>query len=289
MKKSVLVIAGVLFGFFCLSAQDLPAYAIYNAEGKPVKWKKMKESLKDSDVVLFGEIHNDPIAHWLQLRLTLALFEINEEKIVLGAEMFETDNQLILDEYLDKFFDDKRFEAGARLWSNYQTDYRPLVLFAREQGIPFIATNIPRRYANMVFRNGFSMLDSLSAEAKQLIAPLPIPYDPDLPGYRNMLQMGMGHSADSENFPRSQAIKDATMAHFILENLEPDHIFIHFNGAYHSDNYEGIVWYLNTYREGLKISTISTVYQADIEEFEDDNLSKADFIIVVPEDMTKTY
>lgn len=289
MRQGILLIAGILFGLLSISAQDLPAYAIYNADGKPVKWKKMQEGLMDSDVVLFGEIHNDPIAHWLQLRLTHTLFDMNNGKVVLGAEMFESDNQLILDEYLDKLFDDKRFEAGARLWSNYQTDYKPLVLFARKNGLPFIATNIPRRYANMVFRGGFSTLDSLPAEAKELIAPLPVPYDPDLPGYRNMLQMGMGHSADSENFPRSQAIKDATMAHFILENMKPGHIFIHFNGAYHSDNQEGIVWYLNTYREGLRISTISTVYQQSLEELEEDNMAKADFIIVVPSDMTKTY
>jgi hypothetical protein len=141
----------------------------------------------------------------------------------------------------------------------------------------------------MVFRNGFSVLDSLSTEAKSLIAPLPIPYDPELPGYRNMMQMGMGHSENSENFPRSQAIKDATMAHFILKNLVPGFVFIHFNGAYHSDNYEGIGWYLNTYREGLSISTITTVSQDDIRELEEENLSKADFIIVVPSDMTTTY
>ena len=37
----------------------------------------------------------------------------------------------------------------------------------------------------------------------------------------------------------AQAMKDATMAHFILKNWEPGKTFLHFNGSYHSDNFQG--------------------------------------------------
>ena len=276
-----------------LSAQDKPAYRIFNSEGKPVTYADMIKSASGADVVFFGELHDDPIAHWLELEVSKSLFDQKKGNIVLGAEMFETDNQLLLDEYLKGVYDAARFEAEAKLWNNYKTDYKPLVEFARANGIPFIATNVPRRYANVVNRKGFEGLDSLSAEAKKYIAPLPLLYDPELKGYKDMLKMeGMGGPMQAHataNLPKAQALKDATMAHFILKNLVKDKIFIHFNGSYHSSNFEGIVWYLLKANPSLKITTIEAVRQKDVSEPEKGNLKKASFIITVPESMTRTY
>ncbi len=56
------------------------------------------------------------------------------------------------------------------------------------------------------------------------------------------------------------------MAWFIGKNRSPGQLFIHFNGAYHSDDFEGIYWYLNHYYPGLNIVTITTVSQKDISE-----------------------
>jgi hypothetical protein len=78
------------------------------------------------------------------------------------------------------------------------------------------------------------------------------------------------------------------MAHFILQNLKAGNTFIHFHGTYHSDNYEGIYWYLKQQRPDLKIVTINSSEQEDIEKLEDENKDKADFILVIPADMTKT-
>jgi len=68
----------------------------------------------------------------------------------------------------------------------------------------------------MVYKNGFEIVEDLVEEEQQWIAPLPIPYDADLPGYKAMLGMVEGH--DSENFPKAQAIKDATMGSRIVSN-----------------------------------------------------------------------
>ena len=149
-----------------------------------------------------------------------------------------------MDEYLSGDIKQKSFEAEAKLWNNYSTDYKPLVELAKENELRFVASNIPRRYASIVHKGGFEVLGNLSEEAKELIAPLPIEYDAELPCYKGMLEMkgGMGHV--NENLPKAQAIKDATMAHFILEDFNPGSLVIHFNGSYHSDNYESISWYL---------------------------------------------
>ncbi len=96
-----------------------------------------------------------------------------------------------------------------------------------------------------------------------------------------------GHGGD--NLPKAQAIKDATMAHFSLKYFQPGKLLIHFNGAYHSENYEGILWYLRRQAPQLKYATITTVSQKDLKKLVAENKGKADFIICVDEDMTTTY
>jgi len=51
----------------------------------------------------------------------------------------------------------------------------------------------------------------------------------------------------------------------------------------------GIIWYLNKYSPGLKITTITTILQDDIDKMGEDGAGKADFVIVVPISMTRTY
>ncbi len=245
----------------------------------------MIKELVKKDIVLFGELHNNPISHWLQYETTSDLNEKRE--LVLGAEMLEADNQLVLNEYLKDSITYKELDSLARLWPNYKTDYAPLVDYAKNNQIPFVATNIPRRYANMVFKGGFGTLDSLSVKEKEWIAPLPIPFDSELATYKNILVMMGEHG--SPNLVKAQATKDATMAHFILNNYEENHLFIHFNGAYHSDNYEGILWYLQRERTDLKYGTITTVSQDNVNKLLKENKNTADFIICVDSNMTTTY
>lgn len=264
--------------------QGKSPYQLFDKNGKKVTYKKLIKSSEKAEVLLFGEHHNNSIIHWLQLELTKDLAE--KKQLVLGAEMLEADNQKQVNQYLAGEINQKQLDSTARLWSNYNTDYKPLVDFAKEKKLQFIATNIPRRYASMVFKNDFQALDNLSEEEKSWMAPLPIPFDINLPGYKAMMEM-MAHAG--EKMPKAQAIKDATMAHFILKNLVDNSLFVHFNGTYHSDNFEGINWYLKKSNPGLKILTISTVEQENISKLEKENYSKADFILVVDADVTKTY
>ncbi|MGC8864390.1 MAG: ChaN family lipoprotein [Bacteroidales bacterium] len=271
---------------FIALAQDKPAYRLLHGDGSPATWNELTQKAASSQVILFGELHNNPICHWLQYELTADLFKKLGKQLVLGAEMFETDNQLLLDEYINQQISVKNFEAEAKLWPNYKTDYKPLVDFARENQLSFKGTNIPRRYAALVNKGGFEALGQLTPEALRLMAPLPMPYDSTLPGYRAMLNMG-GHA--SVNLPKAQAAKDATMAWFILKNLHPGQVFLHFNGSYHSDNYEGIVWYLKKYRPEIKILTISSIETEDLDKPDEETKGKADFILMIPGSMTKTH
>jgi uncharacterized iron-regulated protein len=284
MKQvSFLITSLLLFTF--VFGQDKPAYILYNAKGKKVKYEKMIRDLSSKDIVLFGEFHNNPITHWLQLEVTVSLKQKRE--MVLGAEMFEQDNQEALDLYLQGKIKAKGLDSMARLWKNYPTDYAPLVNFAKENHLAFAASNVPRKYASMVAKGGFEALDTISAKEKKWMAPLPIAYDPELPGYKKMMEMMGGHSG--ANLPKAQGLKDATMAYFILQYYKPGSLFLHYNGSYHSDNYEGILWHLKNKQPGLKYATITTVSQKDITALAEENKGRADYIICVVENMTTTY
>jgi uncharacterized iron-regulated protein len=268
-----------------LHAQDKKPYQLFDKNGKKVSFEKVVKASLKTEVVLFGEFHNNPICHWLQLELTKDV--ASKSKIVLGAEMIEADNQKQLNAYLADEMNQKQLDSTARLWSNYKTDYKPSVDFAKANKLPFIATNIPRRYASMVHKKGFEALEALTDEEKSWMAPLPMPYDKNLPGYTQMMTMMGEHT--SPNMPKAQASKDATMAHFIIKNRQPNSVFIHFNGSFHSDNFDGINWYLRKYHPEVKIVTIATVEQNEVDDLEKEHLNKADFILVIDADMTKTY
>ena len=284
MQKLIVFLLFASFSTLMFS-QNKPAYKLYNAKGNKVSYKRMIKKMTKANVVLFGEHHNNPIVHWLQFETTVDLNKFR--KLTLGAEMFEADNQLQLNDYLKGEINQKEFDTVARLWSNYATDYKPLVDFAKNNKLKFIATNIPRRYASLVFKGGFKDLNELNATEKSWIAPLPISYDATLPGYVKMKEMMGGHGGD--NLPKAQAVKDATMAHFILKNIEKDTLFIHYNGSYHSDNYEGINWYLKQKNKKISIVTVTIVEQENLKVFKKENKLRADYIIVVPPTMTKTY
>ena len=284
LRSIVCSVGLVLLTSLTSYAQPLPAYALFNARGKPLSHKGMMKQLKQADIILFGELHDNAIAHWLQLEVTREL--IAAGPLVLGAEMIERDDQATLDRYLRGEIDQAAFDTLARLWKNHASDYKPLVDLAKEKGLPFVAANVPRRYARAVNRGGFEALDTVPDAERAWIAPLPIAFDPGLPRYQHMLTMMGDHG--TPNMVKAQALKDATMAHSIAEHFRPGQRFIHYNGSFHSDHFEGINWYLQRLRPELKRITIATVTQAEVKILDAEYLGRADIIIVVDEDVPGT-
>ncbi len=165
--------------------------------------------------------------------------------------------------------------SEARCWSNYETDYRPLVQFSTARGISSIATNIPRRHASIVARDGLQALEEFPDDVKQWIAPLPIPLDCESPTYQDLLNLSAAHGIEAKKFLAAQAIKDATMAHFILRNFSAGNLFLHINGDHHSRRFGGICWYLKQYRSDISVVTLSSVEEASL-EFQEGHAGLAD-------------
>ena len=266
-------------------AQVLPAYAVFDGQGKKLSHKRLLSTVASGDIVLFGEEHDNPIAHWLQLIVARDLAA--RGPLFLGAEMFEADDQGTLDRYLHGGIDQAAFDTLARLWPNYATDYAPLVDLAKEKGLPFTATNVPRRYARAVSKGGYAALDTVPADQRAWMAPLPIAFDPALPGYVKMMAMMEDHG--TPEMVMAQALKDATMAHFIAQHAKKGVRYLHFNGSFHSDFHEGIGWYLQRSVPDLKRVTISTVSQAQLERLDPAFQGQADIILCVDAAMTRTH
>ncbi|WP_417885367.1 ChaN family lipoprotein [Zunongwangia sp.] len=290
-QKSIFLLL-ILFVTVSSYGQDIPVYKIYTETEETVSFPKLVDSLSNYDVVLFGELHDHPVLHWLQLKTVQQLYKI-DKNLVLGAEMFETDNQLILDEYLKGQIPQNRFEEEMRLWTNYKTDYKPLVEFAKTKQLPFIATNVPRRYATVVSKFGIDSLTTFSEQAKKYMAPLPIEVDTITPGYAEMLGMMSGHGmqGNAMNFVEAQALKDATMATEIIKNLPENGLFIHFNGNFHSKDFGGIYWYLKKQQPDIKVAVVAAFSSENNELalIKNNQKKSGNFIILVPEDFTKTY
>jgi uncharacterized iron-regulated protein len=266
---------------------DKKAYQLFDSKGKETTYEKLLSDAKQADIILFGELHNNPICHWLELEITKDLYDLKKNDLILSAEMFESDDQIAINEYLASKLSDKTFKDEVKLWSNYSNDYKPLLDFAKTNHLNFVAANIPRRYANLVYNKGVEKLDSIDSEAKRWICPLPMKYDANLKCYKEIYESAGGHGG--ENLPKSQAIKDATMAYFILKNWSKGKTLIHYNGSYHSNYHQGIEWYLKQEKNDLKIFTIGSTEQENIDTLAQSALNMADYIICNPASMSKSY
>jgi uncharacterized iron-regulated protein len=104
-----------------------------------------------------------------------------------------------------------------------------------------------------------------------------------------MMSGGHGMGMSHENMVRAQAIKDYTMAYNIVENRPDNRLFLHFNGDFHSASYGGIYWYLNQLSPDLSVKTIKIEQADSVEDYKPEWKGGGDFILVVPEDFTRTH
>ena len=290
MKKISLTLIAIIAFVSLTIAQGRPAYQLYNNKGKLAKYDKMIKDLAKADMVFFGEYHTNPISHWMQIEMAKSFHDLKGDKLVFGAEMFESPNQLVLNEYLAGFYPEKKmFPEMTQLWKNYNTDYKPLVEFAKDNNLRFVASNIPRRYASMINKGGMEVLKKLSPEAKAWIGPdLEKYFDSSV--YADMKDMMGGHIPPNMlNIQMAQASKDATMAHFSVKNFHKGDLYFHMDGSYHSNNKRGIIWWINKIHPGLKIKSITTLTRSewDKKTAKEKELI-AEYIIVVADNMTQT-
>ena len=270
-------------------------YRVYDAKGNAATLSRIIDTIGNSDVVFLGENHDDAVAHFLQLEIFKKAVEnyAKNRRVALSMEMFERDNQTVLNEYLRDLITEKKFLDDSRPWNNYKTDYRPLVELAKQNRLDVIAANAPRRYVNMVSRSGRDAVNQLSAEAKKWLAPLP--FAPASEAYAKKFTALMGGMSDSHNVGKileSQALWDATMAYSIAEYLKKNKnaLIINLNGSFHTENHLGTAEQLLRFKPKAKILVVTMKYTDDFTKFDKSkNENLGDFVILTDAKVPRSY
>jgi uncharacterized iron-regulated protein len=303
-------------------------YRVYDGAGEPASIDDIVAAMGDHQVVFIGEAHDDPTGHMLEAELLKRAYETygapganggSPRPIALSLEFFQHDVQLVLDEYLADLITEKAFRTDSRPWPRYETDYRPLIEYSKENGLPVIAANAPRRYTTRVTMNGRESLNDLSPEALSYIAPLP--YGQPSEAYRDqwiqvisevMEEEGMkcgvpveqlaaeegeevvarapvGSHGNMGNQLSSQVLWDATMAWWITRYLEeqPDALLLHMVGGFHVERGTGTPEHLEAYRPGTSRMIVVLQPVEDIDTFEPAPEGEwGDFVIQTDESRT---
>ena len=234
----------------------------YDLAGAWDSFDALAADLRPGAVLFLGETHDDAVGHALQQRILAAVAA--RSPVVLALEMFETDVQGVLNEFLAGVVTERDFLAASRPWGNYATDYRPLVEFARERGLPVVAANAPARYVRLVTRDGLGALARLSPEARATMPPAVSPPTDVLAArfVALMQELGAGHGGGGptpEAMLVGQNLRDATMAWAIARALaaHPEAVVVHVNGSFHSDRRQGIPEHLARIAPDARVVVVS--------------------------------
>ena len=241
-------------------------FKIYNtATQKIITADDIVSDMTKADVLFFGEEHNDTTAHNIELLILKKLIAKYPGKVALSMEMFESDTQPVVDEYMTGLIRERNFKTDARAWPNY-TDYRPLVELAKDNHLSLIAANAPARYTNMVTRLGLSGLNKLDAIGKSHLPPLPIDTATGK-YYANFAQIMGGHaSMPGMELYQSQNLWDATMGWSIAQYLKAHAGMkvLQINGGFHSQEKLGAVAQFKKYDAKARVLNIASVSGADL-------------------------
>lgn len=187
--------------------------------GEPVPSQMMLDDLATVRMVFVGEFHTVKRHHRVQADILRGLSDRNK-KLALGMEMFNIDQQPILDRWQagGAGFGKLLELLGLDRWTNLH-DYAPLIMLCRDKGIPIVALNAPDSLVKAVARKG---IDGL--EAKQL-ARIPKDVTDIDPLYDRLLRMRLRvHRAFEgktlDNIVLAQALRDSIMARAAISFLE---------------------------------------------------------------------
>lgn len=257
----------------CRSTGDSDADSrVYGRAGQAVAFEAMLDDLAEADVVFLGEEHDNDVGHRLQLEALRGLAARRPE-VIVTLEQFESDVQVPLDLYLAGAIDEERFLAESRPWGNYPEHYRPIIEFARANGIPVVAANVPRPLARIVAYEG---LDAVAGRSW-------VPWSTwtQEPEYaaRFARAMGRTHMAEDDvalqRWFSAQCVKDSQMAQSIAvawrraRTRGGSPLVVHLCGKFHSDYGLGTVSRLARRQPTLDIRVVGMESGGDLDRAPD--------------------
>jgi uncharacterized iron-regulated protein len=313
---SILLFAGLAAQLAVAQEAPAPHYRAFDSGGRAVTLQAIIDSLESADVLFVGETHDNAVAHLLEAELLRRADERfgasspRRRDVALSLEMFERDVQTVLDEYLAGLITERHFLLSSRPWRNYETDYRPLVEYARARRLPVIAANAPARYVSRVSNEGPQSLGALSKDAvKDWLPPLPFPPASEAYAAKFRRFMSGGVAAAPAHTPaqtqttttpptpaaaqvgahgslhllEAQTLRDASMAYRVAEFLKRgrDPLVVQINGAFHSEERMGVPEQLARYRPKARAVVVTIVPDEGFPGFDAARLARlGDFVII---------
>ncbi len=185
-------------------------------------------------VVFIGETHNRYDHHLNELEIIRRLYGYNPD-LAIGMEFFQQPFQKYLDQFIAGKLNEKEFLRRTQYYDRWRFDYRlykPILDFARANGIPVIALNLPSEITTKVGKSGMGTL----SDAERAMIPKHI--DRSNPAYQERLYAIFEHhpgNADFQRFMDVQLLWDEGMAARIARYLKdnPDRNMVVLAGSGH--------------------------------------------------------
>jgi uncharacterized iron-regulated protein len=292
-------------------------YHVYDTQTKQwIDLESMLAAASKNDVLFLGEQHNDTFGHQLELAIVQGTAR-RRANLVIAMEMFERDAQPALNDYLGGRINEMEFLSRSRPWPNYQSDYRPIIEFARSRNLTVIGSNAPQRLARAVAQNGISIVEKFPTPDRALVAmQIESPRDQYWQRFVATMTAMVGHghggaaasaanphsnanphggsngaatappdvSERIEKFYQAQVLKDETMAESIVNVLKEREsskpIVIHINGDFHSAYREGTAARTRRRLPSAGIKHVSFIPVSNLDSIKvDEYIDQGDYLI----------
>lgn len=220
------------------------------------------------DVVLFGEVHDDPAAHLLEEQLYTAMVTASPtRRCVLSMEMLERG----CEERLERHRGGEAELREALQWGNWE-DYAALVDVANASGSPVVPANPPRSAVSAAYREGAAALALLPESERALLPELPMwPPSAALRAKLGQIFAAVSPRRDHEDVAEyegrvdrlagAQNLRDAAMATAIAgaAKRHPQLQVLHVCGKAHVEGFLGVPEHLRRLAPHLNVLVVICV------------------------------
>jgi uncharacterized iron-regulated protein len=180
---------------------------------------QMNAAITDARIIYVGETHDNPAAHRLELQVLKAVAERYPGQVSLGMEMFNQEQQEVLNEWVAGKLSEREFLKTSdwySVWTQDFTYYRDILYFARDHKIPVIGLNVTKKLRQKV---GMTDLAALDEETRTQLPEMDL-------NDRYQKAMTEAIYADHsqrdkrlDGFMRIQTLWDETMAESVVRTL----------------------------------------------------------------------
>ncbi|MFM8259281.1 MAG: ChaN family lipoprotein [Vulcanococcus sp.] len=232
------------------AAQATPAPAACAAAQQAHATQRRQALNPQLQVVLLGELHDDPADHAWQLQ-TLQALKAAGRPLSLGLEMVPAPRQPVFDRWNSGQLDmtNLLLQVGwQEVWGHDPRLYLPLLAWARQQGVPLLALNAEPSLVRRVNREGLAAIPRQQRGGIGLPAPAGAAYR------QRLEQSWRGHSGHTsgplapaqaaalQRFIDSQLLRDRAMAEQIAaaRQRDPQRLVVALIGRGHLENGDGV-------------------------------------------------